>query len=164
MTLLPFKKILVPIDFSNHASRALAGAVELARHFGGRLYALHVVAPVPLLYPADSDDFGLGAPTGPIGGLDIEAYQKQLSVGSKSVLEKLVKQTAPAGLEVEVLTEVGDAATTIVEVASSEKIDCIVIATHGLTGLSHLLMGSVAEKVIRHARMPVLVVRQEKDR
>lgn len=163
MPLLPFKKILVPIDFSGHASRALTGAAELARHFGSRLFALHVVAPVPVMAPVDIGDFGLGVPAGPVGGLDIRAYQEQLFNGSKKALEKLVRQTVPAGVEVELLTEVGDAAATIVEVARREKIDCIVISTHGLTGLSHLLMGSVAEKVVRHAPVPVLVVRREED-
>ncbi|MEJ2688350.1 MAG: universal stress protein [Deltaproteobacteria bacterium] len=160
MTLLPFKKFLAPVDFSNHASRALVGATELAAHFGGRLYVLHVVAPLPVMAPVDVGDFGLGAPAGSIGGLDIAAYQEQLFNGSRSALEKLVKKTVPAGIEFEVITELGDAATVIVEIAEREKIDCIVISTHGLTGLSHLLMGSVAEKVVRHAPVPVLVVRR----
>lgn len=161
MTLLPFKRILAPVDFSDHASRALVGAAELAAHFSARLYVLHVVAPVPLIDPVSSGDFGLGAPMGPIGGMDIGAYQEQLVAGSRNSLEKLAKQTVPEGVEVEVVTEIGDAATIIVEVADRRKIDCIVMATHGLTGLSHLLMGSVAEKVVRHALVPVLIVRQQ---
>lgn len=164
MALLPFKKILAPVDFSDHANRALASAAELAVHFGARLYALHVVAPVPLMEPVDAGDFGLGAPMGPAAGMDIGAYQEQLMVGSRSALEKIVKDAVPAGVEVEVIVEVGDAASVIGEVAGREAIDCIVMATHGLTGLSHLLMGSVAEKVVRHAPVPVLIVRQEKEK
>ena len=160
MSLLPFKRILAPVDFSDHANKALADASELAAQFSARLYVLHVVAPVPLMEPVDAGDFGLGAPMGPVGGMDVRSYQEQLVAGSKSSLEKLVKQTVPAEIEVAVIAEVGDAATVIAEVAEREQIDCIVMATHGLTGLSHLLLGSVAEKVVRHAPAPVLVVRR----
>jgi nucleotide-binding universal stress UspA family protein len=81
----------------------------------------------------------------------------------KSSLAKIVCETVPEDISVEVLVETGDPAMVIADAAVREKIDVIVLATHGLTGLSHLLMGSVAEKVVRHAAVPVLIVRQSEE-
>ncbi len=84
-----------PVDFSGHASRALVGAAELAAHFGSRLYALHVVAPVPVMAPVDIGDFGLGAPAGPIGGLDIRPIRNNFSTAVKKLWKSLSGKRCP---------------------------------------------------------------------
>jgi len=160
MSLLPFKKILAPVDFSDHARRALKSAAELAAQFNATLYVIHVVAPIPLMDMAEASDFGI---SGPVGGVDVATFQKELLANGKSSLAKIVCETVPEDISVQVFVETGDPATVIVDSAAKEKIDVIVMATHGLTGLSHLLMGSVAEKVVRHAAVPVLIVRQSEE-
>jgi len=162
--MLPFKKIMAPVDFSDHANRSLQSAIELTAHFGAKLYVVHVVSPVPMLDMMDMGEFGMGGPVGPVGaGLDVVAYQKRLVSSAEGSLRKLIEQMAPAGMNSEIVVEVGDPSSVINAAADRLQIDVIVMATHGLTGLSHLLLGSVTEKVARHARVPVLIVRQNGD-
>jgi universal stress protein A len=117
-------------------------AASLARTHGGRLTVLHVV--VPFYLPADAP-FGM-APPG-----DFIPEQR-------AHLERLVaKVLGPDGPPATVEVEVGDAAQRILDAA--QRADCVVMATSGRSGLAHLLIGSVAEKVVRHATVPVLTVR-----
>ena len=163
--MLPFKKILAPVDFSDHANRALQSATEMATHFGAKLYVIHVVSPVPLLDMADLGEFGMGGPVSPVNmGIDVNAYQEHLVTGSRNSLQKLVKQTVPEEVDCQIIVEVGDPAAAINAAAVKHQVDVIVMATHGLTGLSHLLLGSVTEKVARHATVPVFIVRQQKEK
>jgi len=162
--MLPFKRILAPVDFSDHANRALKSAAELASHFGAGLFIVHAVSPVPMLDMMDMGEFGMGGPVGPISsGLDVAAYQKQLVSTSEGALRKLAERMVPTTVASEIVIEVGDPASVINAAAERLKIDVIVMATHGLTGLSHMLLGSVTEKVVRHAMVPVLIVRQNGD-
>ena len=140
-----FRRILVPHDFSDAATHALRVAVRLAKEHGGRLTILHVVTPyMPVVQ--------LPEVAGWISDRDIVA-------GAKRSLDELVRrelrgrEAPPACFEV----ELGDPYARIVKAAA--KADVIVMATEGRTGLSHLLIGSVAEKVVRHSPIPVLTVR-----
>jgi universal stress protein A len=137
-----FRHILVPHDFSPQATVALKTAAQLARRHGGKLTVLHVV--VPFYLPADVP-FGMTPP----GNLIPE---------QRSHLERLVSKTVRSdGLPVAVRVEVGDASQRIIDAA--RHADSIVMATSGRTGLAHFLIGSVAEKVVRHATVPVLTLR-----
>jgi universal stress protein A len=137
-----FRHVLVPHDFSPQATVALKAAARLAKQHGGKLTVLHVV--VPFYLPADVP-FGM-APPG-----DLIPEQRRH-------LERLVAKTvARNGPPVTVRVEVGDASQRIID--AGRRADSIVMATSGRTGLSHFLIGSVAEKVVRHAAVPVLTVR-----
>jgi universal stress protein A len=137
-----FRHVLVPHDFSPQATVALKAAARLAKQHGGKLTVLHVV--VPFYLPADVA-FGMAAPG------DLIPEQRRH-------LERLVAKTvARNGLPVTVRVEVGDASQRIID--AGRRADSIVMATSGRTGLSHFLIGSVAEKVVRHAAVPVLTVR-----
>jgi nucleotide-binding universal stress UspA family protein len=147
----PFRRILVPHDFSPHATRALALAADLARVHGGRLLVLHVITP---FHPAAADS---GDSAGSLVAEDLIRSER-------ARLEAVVRATV-AGKDaprIECRVEIGDPFRRIADAAAS--VDSIVMATAGRTGLSHLVIGSVAEKVVRHASVPVLVVRPARDR
>lgn len=138
--MLPIKTILYPTDFSERSIDAFRLACSLARDYGARLVVLHVYPP-PLSY---AEMVARRPPDG---------FAQQL-------WEELHQLHRPdPGLEVEYWLEEGDAAPLIVSVAIDRHCDLIVMGTHGRTGLSRLLMGSVAEKVLRTAPCPVLTVK-----
>lgn len=147
--MLHLTQILVPTDFSEHSSRALGYAAALARRLGAKLVLLHVVASEALENLAKAH-----APPHPV---DL-VYE---DLGLK-VREQFVKDVAPGvrkTLETETLVLPGVPFLEILRVAGVRRVDLIVMATHGRSGLSHALMGSVTEKVIRRAPCPVLSIR-----
>lgn len=142
-----FTRILVPTDFSEPSDAALDYARTLAEKFGASLHLLHIIE------PHTSGPFSNESYIGP------SMYEVQLTE-ARSKLAARVPPTDRAryGATTEVMT--GMSAATIVEFAADQHIDLIVMGTHGRTGLEHLLMGSVAEHVVRTAPCPVLTVRQ----
>jgi nucleotide-binding universal stress UspA family protein len=135
-------RILVPTDFSTQSQAALEMAASLARDTGARLLIVHVKEP-PVELVAGG---GLGVAE---LGLDMETVKAALN------------HVAPADLSVpfERHLLMGSAVTEIVRFARKEKVDLIVMSTHGRTGLMHLLMGSVAEAVVRRAPCPVITLK-----
>jgi nucleotide-binding universal stress UspA family protein len=147
--MLPFKKILVPTDFSEPAQEAFKTAVELARHFSAQLLMVHVVPPIPVAYqPLDN----------PPLAFDITVYLEDLVRISKENLQNYVTKHVPQGVPATISVAAGDPAYEILRLAKELEADLIVIATHGHGGWRHFLFGSVAEKVVRQADRPVLVV------
>jgi nucleotide-binding universal stress UspA family protein len=145
--MLPIKKIVCPTDFSEASHEAINAAGELAFHFGSELCVLHVVSPVPLV--------PMGAEP---SGFNVSLYERELEASSKRTLEEITYQLEWKDLNVRLIVLRGNAADEIVRVAEEERADLIVIATHGRTGLDRLIFGSVAEKVVRLAKCPVLTV------
>ena len=140
-----FRRILVPHDFSDAATHALRVAIRLAKQHNGRLTVLHVVTPYQ-----------------PVTQLPEVAgwiSDREIVAGAKRSLDELVRRELPgrAAPLARFDVELGDPSTRIVDAASNA--DCIVMATEGRTGLSHLLIGSVAERVVRHSPVPVLTIR-----
>jgi universal stress protein A len=140
------KSILVPTDFSFESQKALAHAVRLGHQFGAKLTMLHVVEPVA------TPDFGLSLP--------LILDEERLKAACRHRFERLTKdsKTGPKIIE-KTLVRHGRAFNEIVHAAKSLKVDLIVISTHGYTGLKRAFLGSTAERVVRHASCPVLVVR-----
>jgi nucleotide-binding universal stress UspA family protein len=145
-----FRKVLVPYDFSTHATQALRAAAELAAGARGRLLVLHAIPPV---YPVAVGPAAPAAwvpttlPTPPM----IAEERRRLAA---TVARTLGRRTTP---RVECRVVVADPFQAIVDAARGAT--AIVMSTLGRTGLAHLLMGSVAEKVVRHAPVPVLTIR-----
>jgi nucleotide-binding universal stress UspA family protein len=140
-----FRRILVPHDFSEPATRALVLAADLARRHRGRLMVLHVITPFQ-----------------PVTGLpDVGQWipEAEILAGARKALADVVARTVkgPDAPPVDLQVVLGDPYRRIVDAA--RRADLIVMATAGRTGVSHLLIGSVAEKVVRHAPVPVLTVR-----
>ena len=136
--MLPIKTILHPTDFSELSDSAFRLACSLARDHGGRVVVLHVYPPPEVL--------------GEVVAEPPDAGREEL----RRVLER-VRPTGP-GVPVEHRLEQGEAAETIVRLAREYGCDLIVMGTHGRTGLRRLLMGSVAEEVMRAAPCPVLTI------
>lgn len=138
--MLQLQTILHPTDFSDRSEYAFRLAGSLARDHGARLVVLHVMPP-PVAY----------GETGFV--MELQGY--------RATVEKELHQVRlpDPGVHVEYRLEEGNAASLIVEVASETNCDLIVMGTHGRTGLRRLLLGSVAEKVMRKAPCPVLTVK-----
>lgn len=141
-----FSKILVPHDASAPATHALGVAADLALRTGGRLIVLRAIAPF-LPFP----ELGSTEGSGWIPPEDVVALE--LASLERAVAKALPKSAPP----VECRVVVGPPYETIL--AAAADADSIVMATHGRTGLAHVLIGSVAEKIVRHAPVPVLTIR-----
>jgi nucleotide-binding universal stress UspA family protein len=140
------ERILVPVDFSEHSKRALAYAKELAAAYQTRLQLLHVVEEVihPAFYRAS--------------GPSILALKPDLRTTVEHELRNFLKEIKGPEAAADFYVIEGRAAHAIVNFAESYHSDLVVISTHGLTGLVHMLHGSVTEKVVRTAPCPVLTV------
>jgi nucleotide-binding universal stress UspA family protein len=145
------KRILVPTDFSEDSERAAAYAVELARRYEAE--AVHCVHVSDI--PADLLATSAYAMTGPG-----EAFVEQVRAESRKSLQAFVAKHLP-GAAVQTAFLEGRAFVEIIRYARENDIDLIVISTHGRSGIKHALFGSVAEKVVRKAPCPVLVVKRE---
>ena len=148
----PIKRILVAVDFSECSWLALARADELAKALGAKLHLLHVWQAPAFV-----------SPEAMVGVTPREQTLAQLvHREAEKLLESFVQRARDAGIGVESARVAdGDPARTIVEEADKGDYDLIAIGTHGRTGLSHLLLGSVAEKVVRKASRPVISVREK---
>jgi nucleotide-binding universal stress UspA family protein len=144
-----FSRILVPTDFGAASDAALECAKELARRFNSRLHVLHVVED-PVATGVWTPDVYIGA--------SAELRDRLLHDANERLAAVL---TEAERTEFRALTEVrtGGAADTIGEFAREKTIDLIVMGTHGRRGLSHMFLGSVAERMVRTAPCPVLTVR-----
>ena len=143
----------MPTDFSECANYALSYAASLARTFGASILCVHVIEPmVPTV--------GYSGMTEPLPIADIS---DQLEDSAERELPKIGECEECAGLEIEELIVHGEAASEIVRVAKDRRVDLIIIASHGRTGLGRILFGSTAEAIVRHASCPVLVVKPSQD-
>ncbi|MGO9059918.1 MAG: universal stress protein [Candidatus Binataceae bacterium] len=132
--MLRFGNILCPVDFDQNSLAAVPVAAELARERNATLHLLHVI-----------DERGL-----PSGKIESAAQIK---------LERISRKKLKAGTRYEILVMPGDPAVEVPQMAVKLGIDLIVMATHGRKGLRRLVLGSVAERVVREARCPVLTVK-----
>jgi len=141
---IQLKNILVPLDFSELSLKSLQYAIPFARHFGAKITLLHVVQA-----PAYSVDFSYYPPLRPE---QIATIEEQL--------ERIRNQKIPAELPVHIIVRENLVFEGILELAREICADLIIATTHGRTGLTHLVMGSTAENIVRRAPCPVLVVRE----
>ena len=144
--MISIRRILFPTDFSEAAAKAQAYATALADRFGAELHLLHVVVPPTIPFPDSATSW-----TMPESGL-----KSQIEVAEKVFSQKSADWPEELHLVTKVVT--GFAVDEIVQYAEEQEIDLIVVGTHGLTGISHLLIGSVAEKLVRVSTCPVLTV------
>lgn len=149
---LEIKKILVPVDFSEYSKMALDYSIEFSKRFSSELILIYVIEPI--VYPSD---FGLGQI--PINQVDFEIQSK-----AEEELKKLVDEKVPPGIKASSIVRTGKPFLEIINAAQEFNCDLIIIATHGHTGIEHILFGSTAEKVVRKSPVPVLTVREKKSK
>jgi universal stress protein A len=140
-------RILVPIDFSEHSKKALQYAIPFAEQFKASVDLLYVVEPT--VYPADFSFGQVGFPS----------VEDELRHRGGDELEGLIQREIGTRVPARRVVRTGKAFNEIDQYAKEQSVDLIIIATHGHSGVEHVLFGSTAEKVVRHAPCPVLVVR-----
>ena len=139
-------RILVPVDFSAHSEKAVRYATTIANRFGAHLSLLHVV----------KDPFVTGDWSAEAFVPNMPELLDTLTNAAQQQMAELKKRLAAQGFVVETDVITGPQAQTIVEHAASGGFDLIVMGTHGRTGLSHVVMGSIAERVVQKATCAVL--------
>lgn len=144
---MKFKRILCPTDFSDPAAKALKVAAEMALDYSSELLLVNVVEPIPTVSAAD---------TFPLNYL--QQYLSEAESVSRKRLQELITKLVPAKIKVRPVILTGQAAFQIVDLADKKKVDLIVIATHGQTGLKRFVFGSVTEKILRLTSRPVLII------
>lgn len=146
--LINLERILCPVDFSEFSTKAFEYAYSLARHYRAKLLLEHVVQPIVAAYPY----FAF-----PATWTEIDW---DLTSSAEQELHKLGQRHARNGFQPEFVVHKGVIPDTILTFAGEQKVDLIVMGTHGRQGVDRLTMGSVTEKVLRKARCPVLAVRK----
>jgi universal stress protein A len=142
------KRLLVPTDFSPTADLAIEYAVDIASRYGASVLLLHVVDD-PTVTSTYLDEYFA----------DLPALRNDMRDDGMRRLSELAKRYAKANVDAMGEVAIGRPAPTIVREATTRKTDLIVMGTHGRSGVAHLMLGSVAEKVLRSAPCPVLTVR-----
>lgn len=147
-----FRRILVTTDFSEAGDRAIPHAFRMALDHEAEVFLCHVIEPVIVPNPLYAQYY-----PGELLSPDVFA---RAEADARAALEKRVPKDDPfAKVPYRIVIGQGTPVDEIIRIVQELGVDLIVIATHGHTGLKHLLMGSVAERVIRHVPCPVLVVR-----
>jgi nucleotide-binding universal stress UspA family protein len=147
--MLEIRTILAPTDFSHHAGEALRYACGLAERFGAALHLLHVLPDVVVPVGPDPSLISTFPPE----------YYEESEARSQEALAKVLDTSWGTAPSVQRAVRWGDAVDGIVAYAGDHRIGLIVIATHGRSGFSHALLGSVAERIVREAPCPVLTIR-----
>ena len=147
--MFPIKKVLSPTDFSEAARHGLKAAVEMAVHHEAELLLLHVIESIPQM----SGTFSM---SGAQAVQMVEAMRQE----AQKQMEELVSSSVPADLRCDArVVQGGRPAEEIARQADEANADVIVIATHGYSGFNRFLFGSVADRVVRTAKCPVLTIR-----
>lgn len=145
--MIKIKNILLPTDFSKTSLAAAEYAVNLAMQYGAKIHLLHVLEKTPPILTIRTLD------------LSREKIIESIESDAKAQLEKVIEKIKKHGnVDIIPIIRKGLDYEEIINYSKEKKIDVIVIATHGRTGLLHTLLGSVAEKVIRYSKTPVLVI------
>ena len=140
----PWTHILVPLDFSECSRSVLRYAVDFARQWSAALTLVHVTELTPYERA-------------------IPEFRREIRAEAQAKLKALIRAEVPDGIACDAVVRTGRPFAEIVSMAATDAVDVVFIGTHGRTGLKHLLLGSVAERVVRHALCPVLVVRKAHD-
>jgi nucleotide-binding universal stress UspA family protein len=141
-----FKTILVPVDFSNCSREGVRYAISFAKEFGAKIILLHATY-LGYIYSTEGTAI-----------YDIPGLQKAARKAAEHKMRKLVRSVNFGGVRFETVFTEGSPVLDICDFAKDHDVDLIITSTHGLTGFKHVLIGSIAEQVVRHAPCSVLVV------
>ncbi len=141
-----FKKILCPVDFSQYTQDVINCAADLAKKYGGELHVMHVVPNMTYFTPYESF----------LTPENLVAIERNIEDEVESNFTKLLKNES---VPTKSIIKTGAPFVEIIDYAKSESIDLIVMGTHGHSGIEHILIGNVAEKVVRKSPCPVMTIR-----
>jgi nucleotide-binding universal stress UspA family protein len=141
-----FKKILCPIDFSEYLGEIVSYAASITKKFSAELHLFHVIPNLNYFTPYESF----------LTPENLVAIEKNISAEVNNDFDKIIKKI---DIPVEKIVKTGVTFVEIIDYVKAEGIDLIVMGTHGRSGIEHILIGSVAEKVVRKAPCPVLTIR-----
>jgi universal stress protein A len=143
---MDIRRILIPFDFSVYSEKAFTWALAMAEKWRSRLLVLHVV-PTPSYPPMLMGTY-----------FNVAEFEASLRVDAEARAKEFVGKTQSRAVQVDTQVVTGEPFGDICRIAEQEQVDLIIMGSHGRTGLGHVLLGSVAERVVRHAPCPVLVV------
>ena len=150
MRIVDYKKIMIAADGSECSRLAIDKGIELARLSGGMVYAVHVI-PTAYLFPMDGDYF-----------MGMNPYWESIHEALKNQGQKAVnhikKLGEVKGIKVESILLEGNPSEELIRYAEENKMDIVIMGTLGNTGVNRMLMGSVAGNMVRHSKVPVMVV------
>ena len=149
--MFPFKKVLCPTDFSEPSLCGLRLANEMASKFDMEIIVLNIHKPIPRLPTPRIEASDVA--------FDISAYEEHVADDARETLASLSDSVFDDGVKVRLEVRMGRPAYEILRFAEEEKVDAICIATHGRTGIAHIVFGSVATKVVRRSVCPVITIR-----
>lgn len=144
---LRLQHVLVPVDFSAPARKAVAYAVAFARQFNARLTLMHVM---------EMSFAGTG-----MAEIEVPLLENEIRQNALQEMDKLCKEALDPKVPSATQIRIGRPWHEICLAAKELNVDLLIVGTHGYTGLTHVVMGSTAERVVRHAPCPVLVVREK---
>lgn len=149
--MFPFKKILCPTDFSEPSYCGIRMANEMATKFGSEVTLLNVHKPIQSLPSPRIEATEMA--------FDVSAMEERVTRDATESLAALSAKLLDETVATNIIVRLGNPADQILQVADEEGVEAIFIATHGRRGISHMVFGSVAEKVVRQAHCPVLTIR-----
>jgi nucleotide-binding universal stress UspA family protein len=141
-----FKKILCPVDFSEFTDEIIDYAVDITKKFNAKLHMIHVIPNLNYFTPYESF----------LTPENLVAIERNIEVEVNRAFDKIVKKV---DIPVKKVIKTGVTFVEIIDYVKSESIDLIVMGTHGRSGIEHILIGSVAEKIVRKSPCPVLTIR-----
>ena len=148
---MQIRTILMPTDFSEYADYALTWAIQMAADSHAKLVLFHATDPIsPFAFP---DSIYLP---------ELRRVEEQMLTDAEKRMAECLKKVGSSAVVVETRVVVGEPVSEICRAVGREQADLIIIGSHGRTGLAHVLLGSVAERVMRQASCPVLVARKPK--
>jgi nucleotide-binding universal stress UspA family protein len=154
-----YKKILIATDGSDHTEKAITHAIELAKLTGAQLHAVYVIS---IISPPENLDIKTDYDTGSSVSIDasMDGLKKILAQDGDKAIRSIKEKAAINGVNVRKWILEGQPAKEILKLAEEQSFDLIVMGTLGKSGIEKILLGSVADKVIRGSRIPVLTVRK----
>ncbi|MBA4418164.1 MAG: universal stress protein [Syntrophus sp. (in: bacteria)] len=141
-----FTKILYPVDFSEHTEGIVEYGVAIAKQFGAELHLLHVIPNLNYFTPYESF----------LTPENMVAIERNVESGVDKDLNSIIEKI---DIPVKKVVKTGVIFMEIIDYIKTEKIDLVVMGTHGRSGIEHILIGSVAEKIVRKAPCPVLTIK-----
>jgi universal stress protein A len=143
---MDIRRILVPFDFSEHSEKAFSWALAMAEKWRSRLLLLHVV-PMPNYPPMLMGTY-----------FNVAEFEASLRADAEARVKEFAGKPRGRTVQVDTQVVIGEPFGDICRIAEQEQVDLIIMGSHGRTGLGHVLLGSIAERVVRHAPCPVLIV------